>query len=145
MVRRDFTHIAELRKLLDEKERLLQKEAELSASMLTDFHLIPVLYDWYKEIQTRRRHPVAEREVIFKKQFTYLIVSFYTPVALAGGIMRRGVREKLSCLFGFKSSSYVSNLCSDAISEYATYKDFRRDVLAIYQLLLERLQQGGFI
>lgn len=142
---KDFTLISELRAIREEKEKLSRKEAELSRSTLSDLDLIPLLYKWYGEIQTNRKHPVKEGTVKFKKQFLYVILFLYTPITLAGGVMGRGIRNTLSRIFGFRSPTYVSNLCNGAVMEYLHYKDFRRDVNGIYKRLLQRMYEEGVI
>lgn len=47
---KEFSSIVELKSIREQKSRLSEREQELSSPILTDFSLIPVIYDWFKEL-----------------------------------------------------------------------------------------------
>lgn len=140
-----FSIISELNNIRSEKEKLMLKEKELSQASLTSLELIPVMYEWYKEIQKKRSYPVNEGTTKFKKEFIFLILFLFSPTALTGDRIASGVRRVLSDLFELKSPSAISNLCKDVTFQYCNYYDFRRDIHRIYSIILERLLKEDLI
>ena len=47
---KEFSSIVELKSIREQKSRLSEREQELSSPILTDFTLIPEIYEWFKEI-----------------------------------------------------------------------------------------------
>lgn len=46
---KEFSSIVELKSIREQKSRLSEREQELSSPILTDFTLIPEIYDWFRE------------------------------------------------------------------------------------------------
>lgn len=47
---KEFSSIVELKSIREQKSRLSEREQELSSPILTDFSLIPEIYEWFREI-----------------------------------------------------------------------------------------------
>ena len=47
---KEFSSIVELKSIREQKSRLSEREQELSSPILTDFTLIPEIYEWFKEL-----------------------------------------------------------------------------------------------
>lgn len=54
-----------------------------------------------------------------------VIVYLFTPEVLAGVAMRRGYREFISTLFGYKSGCAISKRMKNLMFRYKNYKNFR--------------------
>lgn len=44
---KEFSSIVELKSIREQKSRLSEREQELSSPILTDFSLIPEIYEWF--------------------------------------------------------------------------------------------------
>jgi hypothetical protein len=47
---KEFSSIVELKSIREQKSRLSEREQGLSSPILTDFTLIPKIYEWFREI-----------------------------------------------------------------------------------------------
>ena len=123
----EFLEIEELKSIHEEKLRLMEREMALSTPLLTELEYIPMLYKWYCELSGCCEE-AGVQNTDQKGQFLFVILFFYSPIALVGGRIVSGVRDKLAQLFGFTSPSAVSNLCKLIKSFYTTYKGYRKIV-----------------
>lgn len=141
----DFLVISELKTIREKKRRLSEQEAELSVPRICDISLIPMLYDWFNEIQDNRNCPARKGCARLKKQFIFIILFLYSPSTLAGGKIGNGIREAISDVLEFKSPTGVSNLCADVTFLHDNYKDFQSDIEYIYTEIVNRLKVEGLI
>ena len=139
----EFLEIEELKSIHEEKLRLMEREMALSTPLLTELEYIPMLYKWYCELSGCCEE-AGVQNTDQKGQFLFVILFFYSPIALVGGRIVSGVRDKLAQLFGFTSPSAVSNL-RDAISFYETYKGYRKTIDQLRDEFMSRLKENGII
>lgn len=145
MVTKEFSSIAELKAIREQKSRLTERERELSAPVLTDLSLIPEVYGWFREIQTERDCPPNPESVTQRKKFLFIVLFLFSPSVLAGGRLPNGIRTELAKVFPRLHPCVISNNISDVVFLYQNYKDFRQDIDSLYNQILERLKVKGLI
>lgn len=142
---KEFSSIAELKAIREQKSRLTERENELSFPKLKDLSLIPKIYGWFKEILAGRDCPPNPESVTQRKKFLFIILFLFAPSVLAGGRLPNGVRAALSEVFNDLSPCVISNNLSDIVFIYQQYKDFRQDVEYFYTEIVKRLQDKSLI
>ena len=140
----EFLEIEELKSIHEEKLRLMEREMALSTPLLTELEYIPILYKWYCELSGCCEES-GGLNAHQKGQFLFVILFLYSPIALVGGRIVNGVRDKLAQLFGFTSPSAVSNLCKSINSFYSTYKGYRKNVNQLCDEFMSRLKENGIL
>lgn len=121
--------IIKLKKEIKEVRAIME---ELSEPILMDWSLLPILYQEYKGLFSKRdiTHPIYHRQ-----KFLFVILYLYCPSALAGERMPMGFRKELASLFGLNACSTISDNCAGLTIMYERYLDFRKDT----QLFFERV------
>ena len=142
---KEFSSIMELKTIREQKSRLSEREQELSVPMLTDSSLIPEIYAWFKEILSDRTCPPNPESVIQRKKFLFIVLFLFAPSVLAGDRIPNGIRAEISHVFPNVSPCVISNNIADVSFIFQQYKDFRLDIENIYNQILERLKNKGFI
>lgn len=140
MVTKEFSSIAELKAIREQKSRLTERERELSAPVLTDLSLIPEVYGWFREIQTERDCPPNPESVTQRKKFLFIVLFLFSPSVLAGGRLPNGIRTELAKVFPGLHPSVISNNISDVAFLYQNYKDFRQDIDSLYTEIVKHLR-----
>ena len=69
----------------------------------------------------------------------FIILYLYSPMTLAGGKMKAGLREKLGNVLGIKEKTVVSNNINGIVFSYQLYKYFRQDIERIFSEISVRL------
>lgn len=139
MATKEFSSIAELKAIREQKSRLTEREQELSAPMLTDLSLIPQVYGWFKEIQAERDCAPRPESVIQRKKFLFIILFLFAPSVLAGGRLPNGIRTELAKVFPHLAPSSISHNIEGVIFLYQNYKDFRHDIDHVYSIIMNRI------
>lgn len=142
---KEFSSIVELKSIREQKSRLSEREQELSSPTLTDFSLIPEIYDWFKDILSDIGCPPNIESVTQRKKFLFIILFLFAPSVLAGGRLPNGIRAEISGVFPDVSPCVISNNIADVSFIYQQYKDFRQDIEYLYNHILERLKVKGLI
>lgn len=127
-------------------QRVRRKIIELNAAMtelgepvLDDLELLPMIYQVYLDF-FRNRGQEAQATKVYNRQKLILIVLYlYSPRSLAGGKMRIGLRDKISELFGITAKTTVSDNSNTAVCHYKHYRDFRKDVDALFTAIVDAL------
>ena len=88
----EFLEIEELKSIHEEKLRLMEREMALSTPLLTELEYIPMLYKWYCELSGCCEE-AGVQNTDQKGQFLFVILFFYSPIALVGGRIVSGVRR----------------------------------------------------
>lgn len=114
--------------------------AEISEPILSDYSLLPMMYDAFAEVFYKRGCPENATKVYHRKKLLLIIVSLYSPMALVGGRLRVGLRSQIAKLFNLNSETSISDNVSSVINDYNIYRDFRRDVDIIYRAISHRLE-----
>lgn len=124
----------EIRKLIHrlacikENQRALSKEEfSLSRATYNDYSQIRTIFDMFPDGQ-------MNSAFIKRKEFLFVILLLYSPSALAGGRMRRGLREVIAVTVGC-SCSNVSHDYQNVWFYYISYKKFREDVNNALELI----------
>ena len=141
----DLENIKELRELKKEKSKLAQKEKDLTEPLLLDLSLIPQIYKWFWDIMDERDCPPPHDSIIQRKKFLFIVISLYYPQFFAGGKMSKGIRNALNDILKYKDASQVSNLYSDVSDFFIFYKTFRNDVSELFDKIVSKLKENGYI
>lgn len=140
-----FGKIEEIQAVRIQKNELEKKETALSTPLLTDFALIDSLYHWFKEGLTERNCPSRSDCVTQRKKFLFIILYLYSPATLAGGKMRKGLRDKLARTLEIHSRTTISDNCSDVVFLYNRYKYFKNGVNDLFRFLTDKLATRGIV
>lgn len=136
---KEFSSIAELKVIREQKSRLSERENELSTPALTDLSLIPKIYEWFCEIVAERDCPPNPRSVTQRKKFLFIILFLFAPSVLAGGRLPNGIRTELAKVFPHLSPSSISHNIEGVVFLYQNYKDFRHDIDRVYSIIMDRI------
>lgn len=129
--------IMERIKWIRETKAILSKEEiALSIPIMQDLSLVGNIYDRFMS------YYVGRKSIMVQKQFIFVILYLYSPSALGGSKMRRGLREKIARVLGCTCSN-VSHDYKNISFYYVTYKSFRNDVNEVLGKLLVDLGLEG--
>jgi hypothetical protein len=142
---KEFSVVSELKAIREQKSRLSERENELSAPVLSDLELIPVIYEWFKEVLSEMAFPPQVECITQRKKFLFIVLFLFSPSVLAGGRMPNGVRKSLEEVFPNVKPCTISNNLADVVFLYQQYKDFRQDIEYIYAEIVSRLKFKGLI
>lgn len=125
--------IMERIKWIRETKAILSKEEiALSVPILQDLSQVGNIYDRFMS------YYVGRKSIMVQRQFIFVILYLYSPSALGGSKMRRGLREKIARVLGCTCSN-VSHDYKNISFYYVTYKNFRNDVNEVLGKLLKDL------
>lgn len=141
---KEFSAVAELKSIREQKSRLSEREQELSQPMLYDYSLIGEIYGWFKEILLGLALPPCVDSPTQRKKFIFIILFLYSPSTLAGGKMKVGLRDKIAEVTGC-TGSLISHNCEDVTFFYQQYKSHRQEIDYLYTEILNRLKIKGLI
>jgi hypothetical protein len=142
---KEFSVVSELKAIREQKSRLSERENELSAPVLSDLELIPVIYEWFKDVLSEMAFPPQAECITQRKKFLFIVLFLFSPSVLAGGRMPNGVRKNLEEVFPNVKPCTISNNLADVVFLYQQYKDFRQDIEYIYTEIVSRLKFKGLI
>lgn len=133
-----YSEIQEIRSVREQRRKLSEREAELTAPTLTDLDQIGRLYGWFQEIMAGRERPGRVDDVSRRKKFIFLILFLYSPGTLAGGKMAKGVRDRVAGVFDI-SPVVISNNFNNAIFMYQRHRPFREDMEWLFAQVMRRI------
>jgi hypothetical protein len=105
----------------DTKVILYKEEMKLSVPLLYDLSLVGNIYDLFVSYHRGRNF----RSI--RKQFIFIVLYFFSPSALGGMKMRRGLRDKIADVLQCTASN-VSHDYGNVGFFYVKYRNFRNDV-----------------
>lgn len=140
-ITKEFSSIAEIKNIREQKSRLSEREAELVSPILTNLESIPYIYELFKNIVRTMNIPPREK-IIQRKEFLFIILFLFVPSVLAGGRIPNGVRKSLEHVFPKVKPCTISNNIANVFFLYQQYKYFRSDINIIYKEMLKRLEEG---
>lgn len=140
-ITKEFSSIAEIKNIREQKSRLSEREAELVSPILTNLESIPYIYELFKNIVRTMNIPPREK-IIQRKEFLFIILFLFVPSVLSGGRIPNGVRKSLEHVFPKVKPCTISNNIADVFFLYQQYKYFRSDINIIYKEMLKRLEEG---
>lgn len=141
-ITKEFSSIAEIKNIREQKSRLSEREAELVSPILTNLESIPYIYELFKNIVRTMNIPPREK-IIQRKEFLFIILFLFVPSVLAGGRIPNGVRKSLEHVFPKVKPCTISNNIADVFFWYQQYKYFRSDINIIYKEMLKRLEEDN--
>lgn len=142
---KEFSVVSELKAIREQKSRLSERENELSAPVLSDLELIPVIYEWFKDVLSEMAFPPQAECITQRKKFIFIILFLYAPSVLAGGRMPKGLRDKIAESVNISDKTFISHNIETVVVLYNNYKDFRKDIEYIYTGIVSRLKDNGMI
>lgn len=72
-ITKEFSSIAEIKNIREQKSRLSEREAELVSPILTNLESIPYIYELFKNIVRTMNIPSREK-IIQRKEFLFIIL-----------------------------------------------------------------------
>lgn len=141
---KEFSSIAELKSIREQKSRISEREAELSTPTLHDYELIGEIYEWFKELLSEQPLPPNINSPIQRKKFIFIVLFLFSPSTLAGGKMKVGLRDKIADVTGC-TNTLISHNLDDVMFFYQQYKSHRQDIDYIYTEIVKRLRVKGLI
>lgn len=126
--------IGRLTKIKEERLNLVLEEKELSKPILHDINLVGNIYDLFMSSFD------GKSTMWRRKMFIFVVLYLYSPSALAGTKMRRGLRYKIASVLGCTCSN-VSHDYKNVRFFYTTYKAFRMHVNNSLSLILSKWQK----
>ena len=141
---KEFSSIAELKSIREQKSRISEREAELSTPILHDYELISEIYEWFKELLSEQPLPPNVNSPIQRKKFIFIVLFLYSPRTLAGGKMKVGLRDKIAEVTGC-TNTLISHNIDDVTFFYQQYKSHRKDIDYLYTEIVKRLRVKGLI
>lgn len=142
---KEFSSIAELKSIREQKSRISEREAELSRPVLQNVALIADIYGWFKELLSGMDFQPNTESVMQRKKFLFIVLFLFAPSVLAGGRLPNGIRAELTKVFPNVSPCVISNNIADVSFIYQNYKDFRQDIDYLYTEIVKRLRVKGLI
>lgn len=118
----------------EEKANLSREEQLLSRPIVDDLSSVGNIYDMFMDYFSEKK------PALIRKMFIFVILYFYSPSALAGSKMRRGLREKIAAVLGCTSSN-ISHDYKNVSFFYITYKHFRNNVNGVIAHLSDTLKK----
>lgn len=142
---KEFSSIAELKSIREQKSRISEREAELSRPVLQNVALIADIYGWFKELLSGMDFQPNTESVMQRKKFLFIVLFLFAPSVLAGSRLPNGIRAELTKVFPNVSPCVISNNIADVSFIYQNYKDFRQDIDYLYTEIVKRLRVKGLI
>ena len=118
-----------IKSIRETKARLSKEEDLLSEPLMDDLWMVGNIYDLFLSYHRSRKSKMVQ------KQFIFIILYLYSPSALGGSKMRRGLRERIAAVLGCTCSN-VSHDYRNISFYYVTYRSFRNEVNAILHSML---------
>ena len=138
-----FSVIADIEAIRHEKSRLSAREAELSRPLLHDLSLVGKVFRLFREAERACGTAGRVRGAESKQTFIFIVLFLYSPSSLAGGQIRRGLRDKIAETIG-NSVTLVSHY-KDTMFRYRHYKLYRENVDAIFCHVVSGLRGEGHL
>lgn len=124
-----------VRWIRETKAILSKEELVLSEPMITDLSMVGNIYDLFKNFH------LGKRSQMVRKQFIFVVLFLFSPSALGGSKMRRGLREKIAEVLNCTCSN-ISHDYKNVSFYYVTYKNFRKDVNDVISEIVEKIKGG---
>lgn len=131
----DFSNIDRIRELRDQIFMSNREIGRIAAPIANGTDSLETLYGIYKSVIDEKK----EANAYERKKFLMAVMYLFSPVTLAGGKMRSGLRQKLAAIMGVKNHTTLSANLQDVMMLYRTYRDFRRDVNLIIKTFFEKI------
>lgn len=135
-----FDKIDRISAIKSELKKLQMEYLHYITPTLSDTELLPVIFDWYKELSPDAGQSNREAKAAFSQGFILIVTLLYSPTSLTGGKLPYGLRSQLSHIFQYKSPTSISNIVPNLLFLYKTYASFREKVDTIFEQIIKRLQ-----
>lgn len=127
-----FEKLSKIQELNRQKEILLIEERNATQPALTDFTIIPQLYEWFQDAQVES----IESEVTKRRQFLFIVLYLYSPKSL----LPDGLRGTLVNVLNSVHKSSISNDVHYLYLFYKQYGKFRKNVDKSYAFICDKLR-----
>jgi hypothetical protein len=134
-----FENIDKIKKLKEEKRKIEAEIKELTEPFITDRSLMPIIYDWFKEILSCRTCAPNPESTHQRKKFLFIILKLYCPGFFSGDKMPSGLRKEIAKCLHMAAESTISSNCSDILFISRHYKNVGSDIEKLYSEIVERL------
>lgn len=128
--------ISKIVNLYKQKDLLLKEELELTKPLLTDYSLIPLLYERFCEISAQKNR------VYRRKEFMFVCILLYAPRLIVKNNRERVLFNAWRVIFPDISPSRLSHDKENLLIYYRLYEDFRENVNKAYYYILEKLENA---
>lgn len=134
-----FNKILSIQEIKQKKESVLKSEKEICTPLLTDYSLIPLIYEWFKSYMNELNCPPNPDSVNQRKKFIFVTLYFFAPASILGYKMPNGLRAKIAETLGVQKHCSISMYCEDLIFLSQHYKEFRSDIEDVFQYIYNKL------
>lgn len=135
----NMNRLSALKSLRGQHSEIENLIKELSRPVISDLSLLPQIYDIYTDYMREQNRGDDVRTVSNRKKFLMAVLYLYSPASLVGERMHRGLRKKISEVFGLATSSPISDNSVGLIIQYNAYSDFRTDVNGFLSAIATRM------
>jgi len=138
------TIISKREEINKKKEQLAKEEKETADPTLTDFTLIPEIYQEFCRLQLL--NPDHCLSVGDRKLLLFIILRLYSPLSLLEG--RRllyGLRSHLGDALKIAPHSIISNNIKDLNFSYQTFKEFSKKIDELFDAIINYLVDRGMM
>lgn len=138
----DINAIHRLKDIREQIAQLTRDSEFICRPLCGNLDKVSELYGIYLDLIGRE---TAQSESYNRKKFILAALWIFCPKALAGGKMRSGLRRRIAELMNIRSSTSISDNCTDLLMYYTRYADFRKDVNFIIKLFVELFADSTII
>lgn len=132
--------VDEIYRTQEECLRSREKLRGLLTPRMDDYSALPGIYAEF--LSTLNLNPNVPLSVYNRKKFLLIVLSLYSPGALAGGRLAPGLRRELARLLNLGCGTPISDNVPTLLFCYRHYRDFRRDVCEAYAAIGKSLCQS---
>ena len=129
--------ITALKQLKDEINEIRSTMEELAEPILTDWDLLPKLYQVFQELFSQRQ---ITQPIYHRQKFLFVILFLFCPSVFIGERMPMGFRKILATLLGLNAPTTISDNCAGLMVLYNGYIDFRKDTNLFYNNVMSFLE-----
>lgn len=108
---------------------------------ITDTSVIPMIYEWVKEICTQNES-INTFKYDTKHYFLVCIIFLYSPRVMVEENMNEGIRDVVAEVLKI-SPFHVSNSCATVRDWFFIYRDFEESLTYLYSEILNRIDLYG--
>lgn len=138
----------------EELHTVAERFREKCRPKLTDHTLIPVLYDWFRELSEGSCKATVRQVYGFfpeavscgamtveqRRMFIFIVLYLYAPSRLFSGKMPRGLRRAIALTLGVASDTVLSDNANDVLKRYEIYRSWAKEVDKVLSVILDRLK-----
>ena len=140
-----FNKILSIQQIKKQKDTVLLSEKKICSPILTDYSLMPLIYEWFKTYMDKSDCPPNPQSVHQRKKFIFVVLYLFAPASIIGYKMPNGLRVEIARTLGVQKHCSISMYCEDLIFLSQHYKDFKQDIEDVFQYIYDKLTDTGII